>query len=51
MVQLSADMTPGSYRVIVGLYLLATGQRLPVVDEAGAAVDDKVTVELTAGGP
>lgn len=44
VVQLSADMLPGSYRVIVGLYLLATGERLPVVDEAGAAVEDKVVV-------
>jgi len=44
LVQLSADMEPGEYRVIVGLYLLATGQRLPVVDGAGDAVDDRVVV-------
>ncbi len=48
MVQLSPDLPPGDYRVIVGLYLLATGQRLPVVDEAGNAVDDKVIIGLTA---
>ncbi len=44
LVQLSADMEPGEHRVIVGLYLLATGQRLPVVDGAGDAVDDRVVV-------
>jgi len=46
VVQLSADLPPGDYRVIAGLYLLATGQRLPVVDEAGNAIDDKVEVRV-----
>ena len=46
VVQLSPDMTPGDYRVIVGLYLLATGQRLPVLDEAGNAIDDKVELAV-----
>ena len=31
---------PGRYRVIAGLYDLATGQRLPVVDAAGAPAAD-----------
>ena len=44
IVQLSPDLPPGDYRLHVGLYLLATLQRLPVVDETGAAVDDKVEV-------
>ncbi len=47
VLQLSADMPPGDYRVLVGLYLLATGQRLPVVDEAGNAVDDKVEIAVS----
>jgi hypothetical protein len=48
VVQLSPDMQPGNYRVIVGLYLLATGQRLPVVDGAGNAVDDKVELSIVS---
>lgn len=46
LVQLSPDMGPGDYRVIVGFYLLATGQRLTVVDAAGNAVDDKVELQI-----
>ncbi len=51
VVELAPELPPGDYRVIVGLYLLATGQRLPVVDESGNAVDDKVEMGLTAGRP
>ena len=43
-IQLAADLPPGDYRLQVGLYLLGTLQRLPVLDEAGNAVDDKVVV-------
>jgi hypothetical protein len=46
-IQLSSDLPPGEYKVIAGLYLLATGQRLPVIDEAGNPVDDKVEVGLS----
>jgi hypothetical protein len=46
LVQLSPDLPPGDYRVIAGLYLLATGQRLAVVDAEGNAVDDKVEVGI-----
>ena len=48
IIPLSSDLPPGDYRLHVGLYLLASGQRLPVVDEAGNAVDDKV--EMGIGG-
>lgn len=41
-VQLDADLPPGQYRLQVGWYLLATLRRLPVLDESGAPVDDKV---------
>ena len=44
VIQLSPDLPPGDYRLHVGLYLLATLQRLPVLDTTGAAVDDKVEV-------
>jgi hypothetical protein len=43
-VQLAAELPPGQYRLQVGWYLLATLQRLPVVDEAGTAVEDKMIV-------
>lgn len=46
LVQLSPDLEPGDYRVIVGFYLLATGQRLAVVDAAGNAVDDRVELRI-----
>ena len=34
------------YSLHVGLYLLATGERLPVVDAAARAVDDKVVLRI-----
>lgn len=43
-IQLAADLPPGDYRLQAGLYLLGTLQRLPVLDEVGRAVDDKVVV-------
>jgi hypothetical protein len=46
VVQLSDDFQPGDFRVHVGFYLLATLQRLLVIDEAGNPVDDKVEVRV-----
>jgi hypothetical protein len=46
IVQLSDDFQPGDFRVHVGLYLLGTLQRLPVIDDAGNPVDDKVEVRV-----
>lgn len=43
-IQLPGELEPGRYRLLVGWYLLATQQRLPVVDESGAAVDDRVVI-------
>jgi hypothetical protein len=40
-VQLDPDLPPGEYRLQVGMYLLATLKRLPVVNVDGNAVDDK----------
>jgi hypothetical protein len=51
LIQLSADLPPGDYRVHVGFYLLATLARLPVVDESGAAVDDKVEIPIERASP
>jgi hypothetical protein len=42
-IQLSAELLPGSYRLVAGWYLLATAQRLPVLDPDGTPIDDKIT--------
>jgi hypothetical protein len=41
---LPPDLPPGNYRLQVGLYLLATLRRLPVLDAQGLPIDDKVVV-------
>ena len=51
LVQLSADLPPGDYRLHVGLYLLATLERLAVVDQRGAAIDDKVEIPIGRASP
>jgi hypothetical protein len=43
-VALAPDAPPGQYRLIVGWYLLATMERLPVVDPMGHPVADHVVV-------
>lgn len=51
-VQLEAGLPAGNYRLLVGWYLLGSGQRLPVLDDAGVAMDDKVVVPgLVVPGP
>jgi hypothetical protein len=40
--QLPADLLPGSYTIILGLYDPATGARLSVLNEAGQPVSDHV---------
>ena len=50
LVQLSGDLPPGDYRLHVGLYLLATGERLAVVDESGAARGDERDHDFGNGG-
>ena len=51
-VRLAPDAPPGRYQVEVGWYLLATMQRLPVVDEMGQAVSDHIVVgKFEARGP
>jgi hypothetical protein len=36
------DASPGPYQIEAGMYVLATGQRLPVVDDDGQMIDDKI---------
>jgi hypothetical protein len=43
-IALDADAPPGEYTVEAGLYLLATLERLPVLNAEGAPVDDKVLI-------
>jgi len=43
-VQLADELPPGSYRLQVGFYLLATLRRLPVLGPEGLPVDDKAIV-------
>jgi len=38
----SEDTPPGKYRIEVGMYRLADGQRLVIVDQDGQVLDDKV---------
>ena len=37
---LPADLPPGDYELLAGMYLLETGERLPLVDAAGRVLDD-----------
>lgn len=46
VIQLNEDIQPGNYRLHIGLYLLGTLERLPVVDDTGQAIDDKVEIWL-----
>ena len=43
-IPLRADLAPGSYRLIVGWYLLASLQRLPVLNAEGIPIGDSLTV-------
>jgi len=43
-IRLDADAPLGEYQVEVGLYLLATLERLPVLNAEGAPIDDKALV-------
>jgi 4-amino-4-deoxy-L-arabinose transferase-like glycosyltransferase len=45
LVQLATDLPPGQYRLQIGWYLLSTLRRLPVLDEDGLSLDDKMTIE------
>jgi hypothetical protein len=52
LVQLSAGLEEGPYRLQVGWYMLATLRRLAVLDESGSTIDDKVTFPgLIVGDP
>jgi hypothetical protein len=50
-VPVSVDAPPGEYQVEIGLYLLSTGQRLAVLNAAGAPVDDRLLLSGLIIGP
>ncbi len=43
-VQLNGELSSGQYKLNVGLYRLETLRRLPVLDDSGNALDDKVVL-------
>jgi len=45
--RICAEARPGSHVLEVGLYDLATGARLPLVDERGGVIGDRVLLEET----
>lgn len=50
-IQLAEELGPGPYRLLSGWYLLGTQERLSVLNESGAAIDDKVVLPgLEIGG-
>jgi len=41
-IPIKADVPPGEYAIEIGLYNAKTGVRLPILDEKGESVDDRV---------
>jgi uncharacterized membrane protein len=50
-VELPVVIPAGPYDLVLGLYDPATGQRLPVLDAAGQAIDDKVMLSGAMSAP
>ena len=42
--QIPAELPPGEYELIVGMYLLSTGERLPTVGTDGRALGDSISL-------
>jgi len=47
VVPIPDDLPPDDYRLVVGLYQPDTGERLPVLDEAGVPLGDSLTLPLS----
>ena len=43
--QVPAELAAGEYRVMVGIWNMASGQRLPVYNEAGDSLGDSITLQ------
>jgi 4-amino-4-deoxy-L-arabinose transferase-like glycosyltransferase len=50
-IPLRPDAPPGRYVLEIGLYDAATGQRLPVINDAGEVVDDRVVLGQVVVAP
>jgi hypothetical protein len=48
---LPRDLPAGDYRLIVGMYLPESGERLPVYDEAGGLEGDNITLSTSLHVP
>jgi len=44
-VMVDPDVPPGLYKIEMGLYLLATGERLPYIDEQGQVLGDAMVLQ------
>jgi len=40
------DTPPGRYELVAGMYEPGSGERLPMVDEGGVAIGDKVSLGM-----
>lgn len=50
-VSVKPDAPRGEYRLLVGLYLLSTMERLPLLDETGEVISDFISLgEISVGG-
>jgi 4-amino-4-deoxy-L-arabinose transferase-like glycosyltransferase len=44
LLALPGDVPPGEYELLTGIYLLATGDRLPLLDENGLVLGDSISL-------
>jgi hypothetical protein len=42
---LPSDVPAGEYEIEVGLYLVSSGTRLPVLDDAGQVLDNRILLD------
>jgi hypothetical protein len=47
-VPVQPDAPPGKYVIEIGMYRAETGERLPIINQKGQAVDDRVVLEEVA---
>jgi hypothetical protein len=47
LVPMPEDLAPGRYHLEVGLYEAQTGQRVPVLDQAGMPAEDSLELPVS----
>jgi hypothetical protein len=50
VVPIPDDLSPGDYRLMVGLYHAGSGERVPLLDEAGTAIGDSLVLPMVRIG-